>query len=66
MQFHFYAADKQLDISSSANDDLELTNNIAKIEECLSGLDKEMSLNKPKLDEDKTKLFCPYQIHSPQ
>ena len=66
MQFHFYAADNQLDISSPANDDLELTNNIAKIEECPSGLDKEMSLNKPKLDGDKTKLFCFYQIHSPQ
>ena len=36
IQFHFYADDTQLYSSFSTNDDLELTNNIAKIEECLS------------------------------
>ena len=43
-------------ISFSANDDLELTSNIAKIEECLHDLDKWMSLNKLKLNQTKTKL----------
>ena len=65
MQFHFYADDSQLYISFSRNDDLELTS-IAKIEECLSGLDKWMSLNKLKLNDDKTELLYLYSKHSPQ
>ena len=64
MEFHFYADDTQLYIS--ANDDLELTSNIAKIEECLSDLDNWMSLNKLKLNKDKTELLYLYSKHSPQ
>ena len=56
MEFHYYADDTHLYISFSANDDLELTSNIAKIEECLHDLDKWMSLNKLKLNQTKTKL----------
>ena len=44
-QFHFYADDTQLYISFSTNSDLELTNTISKIEECLTDLDKWMPLN---------------------
>ena len=40
MQFHFYADDTQLYISFSTNNDIELTNSITKIEECLSDIDK--------------------------
>ena len=36
-QFHFYADDTQLYISFSTND-MELTNKITKIEECLSNI----------------------------
>ena len=57
MESHFYADDTQLYIPFSANDDLELTSSIAKIEECLSDLDKWMSLNKLKLNKDKTELL---------
>ena len=39
MQFHFYADDTQLYSSFPANDDLELTSSIAKIEEYLSDLE---------------------------
>ena len=59
MEFHFYADDTQLYIS--ANDDLELTSSIAKIEECLSDLDNWMSLNKLKLNKDKTEFFTSTQ-----
>ena len=38
MPFHFYADDTQLYISFSTNNDMELTNKITKIEECLSNI----------------------------
>ena len=66
MQFHFYADDTQLYISFSVNDDLELTRSIAKIENCLSDLDKWMALNKLKLNKDKTELLYLYSKHNPQ
>ena len=56
MQFHFYADDTQLYISFSTNDDLELTNSIAKTEKCLSDLDQWMSFNKLKLNKDSTSI----------
>ena len=40
IQFHFYADDTQLYISFCTNKDIELTNSITKIEECLSDIDK--------------------------
>ena len=40
MQFHFYADDTQLNISFSTNNDMELTNSITKIEECLSDINQ--------------------------
>ena len=66
MQFHFYADDTQLYISFSTNDDLELTNSIVKIEKCLSDLDQWMSLNKLKLNKDKTELLYLYSKYCPQ
>ena len=66
MQFHFYADDTQLYISFSTNDDLELTNSIAKIEKCLSDLGQWMSLNKLKLNKDKTELLYLYSKYCPQ
>ncbi|KAL9957225.1 hypothetical protein ACROYT_G038836 [Oculina patagonica] len=66
MQFHFYADDTQLYISFSTNNDVELTNTIGKIEECLSDLDKWMSINKLKLNKDKTELLYLYSKHNPQ
>jgi len=66
MQFHFYADDIQLYISFFVNDDLELTSSIAKIENCLSDLDKWMALNKLKLNKDNTGLLYLYSKHNPQ
>ena len=66
MQFHFYADDTQLYISFSVNNDLELTSSIAKIENCLSDLDKWMALNKLKLNKDKTDLLYLCSKHNPQ
>ena len=59
MHFHFFAADTQLYISLSPNNDLQLASTIAKISDCLSDLDRWMSLNKLKLNKDKTELFLP-------
>ena len=44
-------------ISFSTNNDRELTNSITKIEECLSDIDKWMSINRLKLNKDKTELL---------
>ena len=57
MQFHFYADDTQLYISFSTKNDMELTNSIIKIEECPSDIDKWMSINRLKLNKDKTDLL---------
>ena len=68
MQFHFYADDTQLYISSSTNNDVKLNNTVGKIEECLSDLGWWwwMSLNKQKLNKDKTELLYLYSKHNPQ
>ena len=67
MQFHFYADDaKLLTFSFSTNNDVELTNTVGKIEECLCDLGMWMSLNKLKLNKDKTELLYLYSKHNPQ
>ena len=58
--FNLYADDTQLYNFFSTNNDLALTNTIAKIEECLSDFDKWMSLNKLKLNKDRTELLYLY------
>ena len=57
MQFHFFADDTQLYISFSPNSDLELASTNSKIQDCLSDLDRWLSLNKLKLNKDKTELL---------
>ena len=66
MQFHFYADDTQLYISFSTNNDMELTNSITNIEECLSDIDKWMSINRLKLNKDKTQLLYLFSKYSSQ
>ena len=66
MQFHFYAHDTQLYISFSTSNDMELTNSITKIEECLSDIDKWMSINRLKLNKDKTELLYLFSKYNPQ
>ena len=66
MPFHFYADDTQLYISFSTNNDTELTNSITKIEECLSDIDKWMSINRLKLNKDKTELLYLFSKYNPQ
>ena len=66
MQFHFYAADAQLYISFSTNNDLQLTNTIAKIEEFSTDLDKWTSQNKLNFKKDKTELLCLYSKYNPR
>ena len=63
VQFHFFADDTQLYISFSPNNDLELASTIAKIQDCLPDLDRWMSLNKLKLNKDKTELLYLYSKH---
>ena len=66
MQFHFYADDTKLCISFSTNNDMELTNSITTIEECLSDTDKWMSINRLKLNKDKTDLLYLFSKYNPQ
>ena len=66
MQFHFYADDPLLYISFSTNNDMELTNSITKIEECLSDIDKWKSINRLKLNKDKTELLYLFSKYNPQ
>ena len=61
LQFHLYADDTQLYVSFSTNNDLELTEAVERIELCLSDLDKWMSINKLKLNKEKTEFLF---IHS--
>ena len=62
----FYADDTQLYISFSTNNDMELTNSITKIEECLSDNDKWMSINRLKLSKDETDLLYLFSKYNPQ
>ena len=58
MQFHFYADDVHLIIYSySTNNDMEPTNSITKIEECLSDIDKWMSINRLNLNKDQATVI---------
>ena len=66
MQFHFYAHDTQLYISFSTSNDMELTNSITEIEECLSDIDKWMTINRLKLNKDKTELLYLFSKYNPQ
>ena len=66
MQFHFYAGDTQLYISFSTNNDMELTNSITKIEECLSEIDMWMSINRLKVNKDKTELLYLFSKYNSQ
>ena len=61
LQFHLYADDTQLNVSFSTNNDLELTEAVERIELCLTDLDKWMSINKLKLNKEKTEFLF---IHS--
>ena len=45
---------------------MELTNSITKIEECLSDIDKRMSINRLKLNKDKTELLYLFSKYNPQ
>ena len=66
MQCHFYAHDTRLYISFSTSNDVELTNSITKIEECLSDIDKWKSINRLKLNKDKTELLYLFSKYNPQ
>jgi len=66
MLYHFYADDTQLYVSFPCNDDSDRDNTMAKIERCLFDIDRWMTLNKLKLNKDKTELLFLYSRHSPQ
>ena len=66
IQFHFHADDTQLYISFSTINDMELTNSIAKIGKCLSDINKWMSINRLKLNKDKTELLYLFSKYNPQ
>ena len=52
-------------ISFSTNNDRELTNSITKIEECLPEIDEWMSINRLKLNKEKTELLYSFSKYNP-
>jgi hypothetical protein len=66
MLFHMYADDTQLYVSFSCNDDTELNLTMTRIEKCLVDVDNWMTLNKLKLNKEKTELLFLYSKHTPQ
>ena len=53
-------------LSLQTINDMELTDSITKIKECLSDVDKWMSINGPKLNKDKTELLYLFLKYNPQ
>ena len=66
MHFHFHDDDTQFHISFSTNNDMELTNSITKIEECLSDIDKWISINRLKVNKDRTELLYLFSKYKSQ
>ena len=61
-----YADDTQLYLPFLCNDDQDMDLSMMKIETCLAEIDAWMSINKLKLNKDKTELLFLYSKHSPQ
>ena len=66
MSFHLYADDTQLYIPFSCNDKLSLNDAMKRIEICLDDIDNWMTLNKLKLNKDKTEFLLFSSKHNPQ
>ena len=66
MSFHLYADDTQLYIPFACNDDLSLNDTMTSIGDCLSDIEKCMTLNKIKLNKDKTEFLILSSKHNPQ
>ena len=66
MSFHLYADATQLYVYFSSNDISELNCTMANIEKFLTDIDTWMTLNKLKLNKDKTELLFLSSKHSPQ
>jgi hypothetical protein len=65
MSFHFYADDTQIYIPFSSDDDNALDVAVQKIKACLFDLDLWMTINKLKLNKDKTEFLIFASKHSP-
>ena len=66
MSFHLYADDTQLYIPFSCNDDLSLDDAMMSISNCLADIDSWMTLNKLKLNKDKTEFLIFSSKNNPQ
>ena len=67
LQVHMYADDTQLYLSFDLNDDNDENDSRAKIESCIKDIKLWMTVNKLKLNDDKTEfLEYNYQISSVQ
>ena len=65
MSFHFYADDTQVYIPFSCDDNDALDAAIEKIKACLAEVDLWMTVNKLKLNKDKTEFLIFFSKHSP-
>ena len=65
MSFHFYADDTQLYTTFTYNNELECNNTMARLHDCLADIDTWMTLNRLKLNKEKTELLVLHSRHRP-
>ena len=63
MSFHFYADDIQLYTTFTYNNEFECNNTMARLHDCLADIDTWMTLNRLKLNKEKTELRVLYTRH---
>ena len=65
MSFHFHADDTQLYTTFTYNNELECNNTMARLHDCLADIDTWMTLNRLKLNKEKTELLVLHSRHRP-
>ena len=65
MSFHFYADDIQLYTTFTYNNEFECNNTTTRLHNCLADIDTWMTLNRLKLNKEKTELLVLHSRHRP-
>ena len=63
MSFHFYADDIQLYTAFTYNNEFECNNTMARLHDCLADIRTWMTLNRLKLNKEKTELLVLHSRH---
>ena len=65
VSFHFYADDTQLYTTFTYNNEVECNNTMTRLHDCLADIDTWMTLNRLKLNKEKTELLVLHSRHRP-